>query len=331
MQASRLAICGLAMLLLAAPAQARTGRRAAADGKGTRRDHQECLAAYFAGQEMVEAGRLRDARRRFQACADQMCGARVQQECQARYTQLATDIPSVIPLVTASDGTPLADVVVTVDGQPLTKHLDGRAVPVDPGLHLFSFSAGGESQSVKVMIIQGERNRALNTTLGDEGGASAEIAPPARKKEAVAAARRPSPFRRVPSDEADAPISPRADDSDRPEQPRARRHSEPSRLPYYFLGGVGVAGLAGYGLLASWARGDNDRLAQCAPTCPTASVDHIHNLYTAAHVSLGVGLAALAATTTMYLLSGPKKKELSYSFDLRPTTSGAMASLGGVF
>ena len=330
MQASRLAACGLAVLLLSAPAQGRTGRRSPADSKGIHQDHQECLSAYFAGQEMVEAGRLREARGRFQACADPMCGDRIQKECQGRFTQLATDIPSVIPLVTGSDGTPLADVVVTMDGEPLTKHLDGRAIPVDPGLHLFTFSAEGESQSVKVMIIQGERNRALATTLGDESSASAEPAPRARKKEA-AVARRPSPFRRAPADEGDEPISPRADDSDQPEQPRARRHSEPSRLPYYFLGGVGIAGLAGYGLMASWARGDNDRLAQCAPNCPPASVDHIHNLYTAAHVSLGVGLAALAATTTMYLLSSPKKKELSYSFDLRPTSSGAMASLGGVF
>ena len=57
--------------------------------------------------------------------------------------------------------------------------------------------------------------------------------------------------------------------------------------------GSGLAAIAGYGVLTVWGRGDNDQLAKCTPNCPQASVDHIHNLYLAADISLGVGVAAV--------------------------------------
>lgn len=123
------------------------------------------------------------------------------------------------------------------------------------------------------------------------------------------------------------------DDAPLPLRRRLRRKPPPapSAGPLYLLGGLGLAGVVGYGALVTWARDDNRRLTDCAPNCPASSVAHIRTLYLAADISLGVGLAALAATTWIYVGTRPPRREPGYSFRLRPLPGGALAGLGGAF
>jgi hypothetical protein len=93
---------------------------------------------------------------------------------------------------------------------------------------------------------------------------------------------------------------------------------------------VGVAGIAGYGLLTYWGRKDNDKLAECSPACNPAAVDHIRKLYTIADVSLGVGIAALVGGTSWWYVKSRRSKE-AVAVDVQPIRSGALASVKGAF
>ena len=82
------------------------------------------------------------------------------------YAQLESDIPSVVPLVSDENGEPRVDVQVTIDNELLTSRLDGRALPIDPGMHEFSFTADGAVLATqRLMIVQGQRNRPIAITL----------------------------------------------------------------------------------------------------------------------------------------------------------------------
>jgi hypothetical protein len=129
-------------------------------------DGRACTAAYESAQERERSGHLIEAKESFLTCAKETCGTFLEQECTARYARLNADIPSVVPMVTDDAGAPRVDVAVTMDGEPLISRLDGRAVPVNPGMHEFVFSAGGKVFSrQKLLIGQGQRNRAISTSL----------------------------------------------------------------------------------------------------------------------------------------------------------------------
>src|SRR5438105_4198057 len=98
-------------------------------------EDQACLTAFRAAEASEQAGRLRVAKERLFLCAQPLCARAIRRQCALRFAQLDADIPSVVPVVQDEAGTPRADVQVAVDGEPLTSHLDGRALPVDPGTH----------------------------------------------------------------------------------------------------------------------------------------------------------------------------------------------------
>ncbi|HEX3698770.1 MAG TPA: hypothetical protein VH374_25600 [Polyangia bacterium] len=327
----RRAGCLAVVLLSAAPVQGRPPRRAVApaDAAATAtvtEDRHACQTAFMDGRQHLEAGRLREARRYFGACADTVCGRSIERECAARRAQLDADIPSLVPVLLDRAGHPIVDVQVAIDGEPLTTRLGGRAFTVDPGLHEVSFDTGAEVVAVKVLAGQGQRNQLVSVSIGRGVGKQASLAvlPADSDTEADADA-----------DAGDAPLAPtdRAGRSARAGRAKVSlaETGSSSSLPLYFLGGLGVAGLLGYGTLVTWARDDNHRLLDCAPDCPPASIDHIRKLYLIADVSLGVGVAALAATTWIYVATRPRRKELAYSLDMRLTPSGAFASVGGRF
>jgi hypothetical protein len=299
-----------------------------------------CTAAFKDGVKLEKDARLREAQAAFAACSKSACGASVRRECIMRYGQLGSDIPSVVPVVTDATGEPILDVKVTMDGETLTPHIDGRAVAVDPGLHQFSFSAPGGSTTQKIVILQGQRNRPIAVTIG--GGQR----PAAVKPGAVAAAPVPpvSPTALVeqdpPAPQAMAPApmpveTPAADAPPATVRTSTRRRS----VPAYILSGVGVAGVAGYALLTYWGRKDNDMLTQCTPNCLPTSVSHVKSLYLGANVSLGVGLAALGTATWLFLRSGGahsdevagRPRRAGMAVDVSPVPSGALASVRGAF
>jgi hypothetical protein len=334
---------GAALLLCARPG--------ATEPSGKSKERRACETVFKTAGQLEQSGHLRQAKDLLLSCAKSSCGSVLRQRCSVRYAQLESDIPSVVPLVTTETGEPRVDVQVTVDGEPLTPHLDGRALPVDPGLHEFSFTADGAVISTqKVMIVQGQRNRPITVSLRPvdphakalgpavaAGGvdAKASLDKPAAERAGVEKPERETPPLERAAREKTSDTAPESSPAESPpaESPRA---SGPGALPYV-IGAAGLAGVGGYGLFVSWGRKDNAALAQCAPSCPPESVNHIRKLYLAADVSLGVGIAALGAAATWLIVGGaasPKEERARrphYVVDLHPTPSGAFASVSGSF
>ena len=143
-----------------------------------------CMALYDNADRDAQSGHLREARGLLIGCARAACGHALLTACSTKFTQLDTvDVPSIRPAVTDLSGAARSDVQVRMDGELLAAHLDGQALPVDPGMHEFSFETqGGQSSTQKILIVQGEQGRALPVLVLGPG----EVAPPPEKVASVA-------------------------------------------------------------------------------------------------------------------------------------------------
>lgn len=299
------------------------GMIAAARGARAADDDGTCHLAHARAQESGRAAHLVEARELLQTCAKVRCGKVLYEACTAMLTQVEADLPSIVPVVTDGNGAARIDVQVTVDGKPLAERLDGRAFPVDPGMHEFAFTTSdGLVAARKLLVVQGQHNRAIRVSTGGSARTAAD-------KKAVV-----------------APIAPKTPDEPTAAPPEGTRldagnavaEQQPKRgspVLTFTLATVGVAGLAGFGLMTEWGRKDNRLLAQCSPFCPQASVDHVRRMYLAADISLGVGIASLVAAYWALASSRAANEEHpseeALLFDLRPTASGAFAGVSGVF
>jgi hypothetical protein len=307
---------GAALLLSASPGQGESVRP---------RDRRACAASYEKAQELRQASKLRRAKEALASCAKAACGEFVQRECTRWLGQVDGEMPSIVPLAKDAAGLPVLDVQVSMDGEQLTSRLDGRAIQVDPGMHDFSFrTASGAVVERRLAIAQGERNRVIGvdvpspgSTVAPAASARADAKPKDARTEPTAAVR---PQIKVPP--AEPPPAPASKSS--------------SSVVPYLIGGVGVLGLGGYGLFYGLAKSENNAvLTQCWPSCAESRLDRIRNLYLAADVSLGVGVAALGTATYLFLQSGSDREKTpsstAYVVDVVPSRSGAFASVSGVF
>jgi hypothetical protein len=125
-------------------------------------DAHSCQVAYEAGQKKEQLGRLVEASQLFAQCAEESCGTSMFHDCIVRSTRISTALPSVVPIVVDENGAPRVDVQVKMDGRVIASELSGRAIPVDPGTHDFSFSTTeGVFVSQRLTIAKGERNQPL--------------------------------------------------------------------------------------------------------------------------------------------------------------------------
>src|SRR5262249_49517833 len=143
----------------------------------------------------------------------------------ARFAQIQADIPSIVPVVTDETGATRDDVQVKMDGEILTSRLDGRALPVEPGNHDFSFEVGGLAVSQKILMMEGQRNRqiaislakrapqknllAASTTTSSQGVTNLEPTTSETPAPEKRAPRRPAAETPPPSDEAPAADEPK--------------------------------------------------------------------------------------------------------------------------
>ena len=318
-------------LLLATPAEA----------KGPSPAHA-CLASFSGAEEQARSGRLREAQEQFSKCAKASCGT-LQKKCAAGAERASADLAHVAIVVNDSAGQPLVDVLVKMDGEPLATRLDGRALPMDPGVHEFTFGArvGQPGRYVwltrKIMVVEGQREP-ISVTLPAPADAAADANADATSDAKPADEPSKSDDSTRAAKPADEPTREVASTEVSPAAP-ARRGG--SALPW-ILGGVGVLGLGAGALFTYWGRNDNDALAQCAPECSPSSVTHIRQLYLASDISFAAGGAALAVSTILFVTSHPHEappgagarasgSHTAYVFDVQPTRSGAFATVGGSF
>jgi hypothetical protein len=290
----------------------------------------QCEATWRKAQARSDAGRLREARGLLTECATPACGPVYMQQCATRAAQLDGDIPTIVPLATDDAGAPVVDVQVKADGEVVALRLDGRGVPLDPGLHELSFSTWGHGvfATEKVLIVEGQRNRPISVSIRRSDSTSPAVVTSASK---VSAAVAPAPGASTSEDGAPKPAPEPPSVSSTEALPRRRARSA---LPYV-LGGAGLVSVGAGALLTFWGRQDNAALAACSPNCAASDLDHIRSLYLASDIAFGVGAAALGVATVLLVARGAKGDErlprAGLQLDLHPTASGAFASVGGTF
>jgi hypothetical protein len=137
-----------------------------------------CVKSAENAQTERSAHRLRAARDRLLACAQSSCPTVVRNDCATWLSEVDQLLPSVVVQARDTRGIELFDVKVTVDGELLTSHLDGLAISVDPGSHVFHFEAeGAPPLQQQLLIREGEKGRALPITLAAPAPPSAPTKP----------------------------------------------------------------------------------------------------------------------------------------------------------
>jgi hypothetical protein len=258
----------------------------------------ECAGAAEKAQTLREEKKLQASRKELLTCSQDACPKAVRLDCVAWLREVEASLPSVAIRARGPDGTDLADVKVSVDGQPLASRLDGSALAVDPGMHLFRFEfADGEVVESKVLVSEGEKNR---TILAEKKPRPAPSAPP--------------------SAPASAPAAPPGE---------ALKAPAPSVLPWVFLG-VGALSAGAFGGLQLWARSQRSDLEDsCGKTrsCTDAQVDPVRTKVLGSGVALGVSVISLGVAGALWIWSPSRNQSVGAA----PLPGGASFAYSGSF
>jgi hypothetical protein len=148
-------------------------------------EKQACASAAEDAEQLRIDARLLAARERLLRCARAECPAAVRSDCVQWMTEVAAAMPTVVLGARDAGGRDVLSARVSVDGVVVARGLDGKAVEVDPGVHKFRFESDGAAVEQTVLIREGEKNRAVTTTLdrgpvASTGPAAASVLPPRR-------------------------------------------------------------------------------------------------------------------------------------------------------
>jgi hypothetical protein len=119
-----------------------------------------CIDANTRAQSLRRQGQFASAREQLRVCADTACPALVRDDCAQRLDELNRAQPTIVFDLKDDDGNDLVAVKVTVDGAVVTEQLSGRALPLDPGEHKFSFEVAGQAPLTRTLVLkEGEKDR----------------------------------------------------------------------------------------------------------------------------------------------------------------------------
>jgi hypothetical protein len=281
-------------------------------------DKQECVAAYEKSQQLRDQSHLRQAREQLAICSRPACPALVRQDCTQWMGEVLSSLPSVVIGARDANGQDIVAVKVFIDEVLVAEQLDGKPVPLDPGVHRFRFEQpNGLAHETQVLLREGEKNRVLTVNFPAAAGETSTTQATLNGHGG--------------GDHAQ-------DDGDK---------SAP--ILAYVLAGIGTVGLGAAIFLDLKANGDASTLRTvCAPNCDQSDVDGVQAKYVAAAVSLGVGVVSLGVATYLFLaprggsgkgsaslISPEKKSDTALSnvrFDFTPTAhGGGVASFGASF
>jgi hypothetical protein len=237
-------------------------------------DKAACVAASDDGQRLRASNHLLAARQKLIACSDATCPSIVRAACADWLREVENATPTIVLAVrrrtptcdAAAVESDLVDVAVSLDGAPLAARLDGGSISIDPGEHVFRFEAPGvEPREERLVAREGEKSRTVRVVLA---GRAPECPPPS--------------------------VGPRPHPTE-PKQP-----GPPTGA--YVATGFAAVGFGVFGVFA--ALGDSlyhERLHQCGPSCSPSQTAPVATEFIVADVGLGVGIAAAALATWLFL------------------------------
>jgi hypothetical protein len=256
-----------------------------------------CLQQHEKAQLDLQQKKLRAARQALRGCSQASCPLAIRADCGEWLIAANNVAPSVVLSARTKAGDQ-AEVRVLMDGELIATRLDGKAIDVDPGEHVFRFELPPHAPiERRVIILEGEKARVLSVHFGDAEGAS-PLVPPGLPGEA-AEERRPVP------------------------------------AAVYALGGVALAGV---GVFTGFAiAGTSERsslLSRCAPFCSDDEVQSVQRKFLIADIALGTGIVAAGSAAVLFALRPTEKGPASstaraMSFSVDPTTSGVVVRWGG--
>ncbi len=173
MRFAKLAV--IAVVMLAGPRPARAGDPNA-DAK---RALERCGADSEAAQRHRKAGRLLAARDSFRRCARAECPAPISSFCLSRLNETEAALPTLVVRARDANGTDVPDLDVFVNGARVGRS-DGRAISVEPGPNAVRAFRGTTpvSDTTSLVVLEGEKLRAVSLTIGPRIAASPEPARP---------------------------------------------------------------------------------------------------------------------------------------------------------
>lgn len=267
-----------------------------------------CLSDHEHSQVLRMDGKLLEARAALRRCSASACPGIVRSDCTEWLAEVTQQVPSIVLSVTSDKGEE-KHVRVTLDDQPLTDTIDGKAVELDPGAHDLKFDLEGwPTQTVHVVIRESERNRIIEARFEKEK-------PPS------------------PASPATLPAGPAE-----PTGPR------PVPVVTYVFGvlALGAAGTGTYLGITTRQKFDQAK-SDCGPNCPSSRADPIRLRAILADSSFGVALISAGLATYFYVTrpvvadnnpkhdKGAKDAAFSPSFDLGFTPTSASFQLRGEF
>lgn len=267
-------------------------------------DKKACVEAAEGAQDLRSASKLVEAREKLLVCARDVCPAVVRKDCSQWLKETEASVPTVVFRATKA-GNDVAAVKVFVDDAPLVDHLEGTAIPVDPGQHTFRFELEGEAPvTMQLLVREAEKNRTIDVTFGAAATTTTDT----------------------------TTSTSTTDNTLPPDESPTKSGGVPAGA--IVLGVVGVAGIAGFTILGLKGKSDIDNLrSTCAPNCDASDVDAAKHKLLFADISLGVGVVALGAATWILLHHGSDDapKSGAVTWNVGATPRGAFAGISGAF
>jgi hypothetical protein len=177
------------------------------------------------------------------------------------------------------------DAQLTVGGKPVRFSAGSEPLPVVPGkVQIVATTSAGRQARAEVHAAAG-RESSVKLKLGE----TVTVGSPPEKPE-------------TPAESAPAPTPPPAAP---PKEPPPKK--SPLKPLAYVAGGLGVVGLAGFGVLGAL---NNSKFSSLENKCPNdhcppnlaKDIDQGRTLQTFANVSLVAGIAGLGASVTLFIL-----------------------------
>ena len=258
-----------------------------------RADKEACARAAESFQELNDQSHLQEARSKLLICASAECPKLIRTDCMTWLEELTRNMPSVSIQVDLRKDDKASDLQVFIDGKLLDDKTLGTAVPVDPGKHRIRAVIGKDAVEREVIVAIGEKNKAV-----------------ALQFEAAA---QELPKSAMPSSDSGGSKGSRS-------------------IGPYILGGVGLGGLAVFGIFQALGRSQfSDLESGCGKTktCTDDEVGSVRTKFVVSGVALSVGIAALATAIGWFIFDTPSnngnKSARARGVFVSPSLQGAEA------
>jgi hypothetical protein len=240
----------------------------------------DCLAASLASLKLGNEHKVRQERAQLLVCAADSCPGDIRRECARRVDEVNGAIPTIIFAAKDATHNDLSAVKVTMDGEVLAERLEGTALSIDPGQHVFVFETPGFPGIEKHFVIQqGQKDRREQVVFG-------------------AAAGEPAPDAVTPSPSPSGP-PPTVDPRPSPAEPAAEHDESVKRIIGYSLIGLGAVGVGvaiGEQVTALGRASDSSNAAASPDPGVQANAGTLHNQAVQAQAFAAIfGVAGVAS------------------------------------